>query len=100
MLLHIYIYIDTYLHRERERVIIMMPYTVEYMDLIPVSGIPLGGGNSNLLNLFLPGKFHGQKGLVGYSLWGHKELDMTEQQHTCIMLSVYHIVGNIFYTPC
>ena len=27
----------------------------------------------------LPGEFHGQRSLVGYSLWGHKELDMTEQ---------------------
>ena len=26
----------------------------------------------------LPGEFHGQKGLVGYSSWGHTELDMTE----------------------
>ena len=26
----------------------------------------------------LPGAFHGQKSLVGYSPWGHKELDMTE----------------------
>ena len=26
----------------------------------------------------LPGEFHGQRSLVGYSLWGHKELDMTE----------------------
>ena len=28
--------------------------------------------------VFLPGEFHGQGGLVGYSPWGHKELDMTE----------------------
>ena len=27
---------------------------------------------------FLPGKFHGQRSLVGYSPWGHKELDTTE----------------------
>jgi len=27
---------------------------------------------------FLPGKFHIQKSLVGYSPWGHKESDMTE----------------------
>jgi len=26
----------------------------------------------------LPGKFHGQRSLVGYSPWGHKEQDMTE----------------------
>ena len=28
---------------------------------------------------FLPGKFHGQRSLVGYSPWGRKELDTTEQ---------------------
>ena len=26
----------------------------------------------------LPGKSHGRRSLVGYSPWGHKELDMTE----------------------
>ena len=29
--------------------------------------------------VFLPGKSHGQRTLTGYSPWGHKELDMTEQ---------------------
>ena len=29
----------------------------------------------------LPGKSHGQRSLIGYSLWGHKELDTTEQLH-------------------
>ena len=28
--------------------------------------------------VFLPGQFHGQRSLGGYSPWGHKELDMTE----------------------
>ena len=27
---------------------------------------------------FLPGKSHGQRGLVGYNLWGHTESDTTE----------------------
>ena len=27
--------------------------------------------------VFLPREFHGQRSLVGYSPWGHKELDMT-----------------------
>ena len=27
----------------------------------------------------LPKKFHGQRSLVGYSLWGPKELDTNEQ---------------------
>ena len=29
--------------------------------------------------VFLPGKFCGWRSLVGYSPWGHKELDTTEQ---------------------
>ena len=29
--------------------------------------------------VFWPGESQGQRSLVGYSLWGHKELDMTEQ---------------------
>ena len=31
--------------------------------------------------VFLPGKFHGQRSLAGYSLWGLKESDTTEQLH-------------------
>ena len=29
--------------------------------------------------VFLPGKFHGRRCLVGYSLWGRRQSDMTEQ---------------------
>ena len=28
--------------------------------------------------VFLPGEFHEQRSLVGYSPWGHKESDTTE----------------------
>ena len=31
--------------------------------------------------VFLPGKSHGQRNLVGYSPWGRKESDTTEQLH-------------------
>ena len=31
--------------------------------------------------VFLPGKSHGQRTLVGYSPWGHKESDTTERLH-------------------
>ena len=34
--------------------------------------------------VFLPGKFHGQRSLAGYSPCGHKELEMTEQLSTHI----------------
>ena len=33
-------------------------------------------------SVFLPGKFHGQRRLPGYSPWGCKDLDMTEHMHT------------------
>ena len=32
--------------------------------------------------VFLPGRFHGQRNLVGYRPWGHKESDTTEQLST------------------
>ena len=32
--------------------------------------------------LFLPGEFHGQRSLAGYSPWGLKELDMAERLST------------------
>ena len=44
---------------------------------IPGSGRSPGEGNSNPL-VFLPGESHGQRGLAGYSLWDHKELDTTK----------------------
>ena len=37
--------------------------------------------------VFLPGKSHGQRSLVGCSPWGCKELDMTERLHFHFSLS-------------
>ena len=37
--------------------------------------------------VFLPGEFHGWRGLVGCSPWGCKEADMTEQLHFHFSLS-------------
>ena len=34
--------------------------------------------------VFLPGKSHGQRSLVGYSPWGREELDMVERLSTDI----------------
>ena len=41
-----------------------------------------GEGNGNPLSSILSGKSNGQRSLAGYSLWGHKELDMTKQLST------------------
>ena len=49
------------------------------LGLIPRLGRSPGEGNGNPLPVFLPGEFHGQRSLVGYSPWGHKELDLNEQ---------------------
>ena len=36
--------------------------------------------------VFLPGEFHGQRSLVGYSPQGHTELEKTEAtQHACVL---------------
>ena len=42
--------------------------------------------------VFVPGKSHGQRSLVGYSLWSHKELDMT---NTFAMFISEYVLTNI-----
>ena len=39
--------------------------------------------------VFLPGKFHGQKSLVGYSPWGRQESDRTQQ----LSIHMLHILA-------
>ena len=38
-----------------------------------------------LTPVFLPVRSHGQRSLSGYSPWGRKESDRTEQAHTCML---------------
>ena len=49
-------------------------YNAGNPGLIPGSGRSPGEGTP----VFLPGEFHGQRDLVGYSPWGCKELNRTE----------------------
>jgi len=58
-------------------------YNVGDLGLIPESGKFPGEGNGNPQNtgqppVFLPGKSHGWRSLLGCSPQGRKELDMTE----------------------
>ena len=39
--------------------------------------------------VFLPGKSHGRRSLVGYSPWSRKELDTTEQLHFTSLLNIF-----------
>ena len=48
-----------------------------YPGSIPGSGRSPGEENAPI-PVFLPGEFHGQRGLVRYSLWGGKESNMTD----------------------
>ena len=59
-------------------------------------GGSLGKRNGYPLPVFLPGEFHGQRSLAGYSPWDHKELDITEQiphththTHTDIAFNIF-----------
>ena len=49
----------------------------EEMMLDPCVGKIPWSRKWQLTLVFLPGKFHGQRSLVGYSPWSHKESDMT-----------------------
>ena len=46
---------------------------------IPRSGISSGEGDGNLLQYSCLENPHGQRSLAGYSPWGCKDSDMTEQ---------------------
>ena len=53
-----------------------------HLSLIPGLGRSPGGGHGNTLQYSCLENPHGQRSLVGYSPWGCKELDTTEQLST------------------
>ena len=52
---------------------------------IPGLGRFLGRGHVNPLQYSSLENPHGQRSLAGYSLWVHKELDMTELHHSTVV---------------
>ena len=54
-------------------------------DVGLISGLGRSPGGREWLRttVFLPGEFHGQKSLAGYSPWVHKESDTTERLLLC-----------------
>ena len=59
--------------------------------------------------VFLPGESHGQRSLAGYSLWGCKESDMTQQLSTAQSDSSWRVLSGYlckselviyYYTKC
>ena len=51
---------------------------------------PLEKGMANY-SIFLPGESHGQWSLVGYSPWGHRELDTTEPLTLALFMPTVNI---------
>ena len=61
------------------------------LGLIPGLGIPWQT-KWQATPVFLSGISHGQRSLVGYNLWGHKQSDWaTERTHTLTPKPVFHI---------
>ena len=72
------------------------PCNVGGLGLITGVGRYPGGGHGNPLQFSCLENPHGQRNLVGYSPWGHKESDMTEQLSTFSFLSLQIL---FFSTP-
>ena len=53
------------------------------MGSVPGLGRSPVEGNDQPTTVFLPGKFQGQRILVGYSPWGCKESDTVQHVHVC-----------------
>ena len=53
-------------------------YSLPFISCLAFSFLPYKWHRTPVL---LPGKFHGRRSLVGYSPWGRKESDTTEQLH-------------------
>ena len=66
------------------------PDNAEDVGSIPVLGRSPGERKWQLTPVFLPGKSHERRSLIGYSPWGRKESDTTEQIHfTSLHFSQY-----------
>ena len=56
---------------------------------------PREGKGNPLRSVFLPGEFHGQRSLAGYSPWGRKESDTTDRLTLSLFLRVLYTRDNL-----
>ena len=88
-----YVYLYSFLHFEKDTGFPSDSHSKESacnvgdLGSIPGLGRSLGEGNGNP-PVFLPGEFHGQRSLVGYSPLGPRELDTTERP--TLLLAIYN----------
>ena len=57
------------------------------LGAVPGLGRSPGGGHGNPFQYSFLENPHGQRSLAGYSPWGHKELDKTEQLSTATTIT-------------
>ena len=73
-------------------------------DIRDVGSIPALGrsprGGHAITPVVWPGESHGQRSLVGYSSWGHADLDTTEQLNTQHRAITYRAVKGFERDPC
>ena len=72
-----------------------LPGNARDVSSIPGSGRSLGAGNGKSSPVFLPGKFNGQRSLVGYHPWGCKESNTNG--HTYIYTHTHKLHAYIFF---
>ena len=66
-------------------------YSAEDPGSIPGLGKSLGDRNGNPFQYFLPGEFHREWSLVGYSPWDHKESNTTEWLTYFVFLDLLYL---------
>ena len=54
------------------------------LGLFPELERPPGGRKWQSTPVYMPGKSRGKNSLAGYSPWGHKELEASEDEHECV----------------
>jgi len=69
------------------------------MGLFPGSGRSPGADHGNPLQYSCQEKSHGQRILVGYGLWGHKETDTTEAtEHALLYIEMINNKNLLYST--
>ena len=66
-----------------------LPVSAGDVGLIPGLGKIPWSRKCQPTPVFLPGKSHGQRSLVGYSPWGHKESDTTQHMYAVMNYNVF-----------
>ena len=84
---YVYVWVCAYVFLCKNIYLFEPPYTSKAYEKLNFPGKDMAARSS-----ILAGKFHGQRSLVGYTPWSHKELDMTE--HTTQKLNFLWFQGS------